>query len=193
MIISQKEYTYKGTKKNSRKGVYTVIKYKDDKGKIRTSQLKKGNLNEKETKLYINRISNTNKNSKQSKKEYHLVKETLRAKKQKELKAKRTAKPESVKRNSKQSYLIKKETTTNQLLDRNHRLTQDGYAQSGKRIIMALQNNYSDINNMNVETFRNTLTDYMKGNSGYANISGIKKTFIEDVVNKWASEVKKWD
>jgi len=93
----------------------------------------------------------------------------------------------------KQKYKLMKEKLDFELTDREHKLTLDGYQESGRRIIIGLRNANPDLNNLTIEEFKERLEDYMSGSKGYNKITGIKRVFLNDIVYKWASEMKKWD
>jgi len=179
-ILSQQTKYYK-----SRNAFFIDVKYLDDNNIKRRAQIKKGSIIEKNISTYLNRQSVNKKNTKSTRQEAFSFKRQIKA--EEKLEKMRVKHP---KKAVVDKYKLKKEEYDIKLMAREHKLTLDGYQASGRRIIMSLMNKNPSIKTMSINDFRQTLFDYMRDNSGYEHIGGIKKTFLNDVIYKWATEFR---
>jgi hypothetical protein len=188
------DISFKSITNKSRDGFYWVKKYQDKSGKHYTATIEAGRLSFKEFEKYVDILSVSELKGKAkaefSRNYYKAVNAPAEVKKEKIAKkeAKMEQKDQEMPPEPKKNYNLEREKSLNALIkDRNAIMDLGEYEGKETRIIFSLGNKAS-LSTLSEDQFRAKLIKYMPSPK-----TSQAQKFLDDIINKWGSEIKDGD
>jgi len=189
MTKKPKNISLKSIHNKSRSGFYWTKKYLDSDGKKKIARVKAGRLSFREFEKYVGILEKNNLKGKKkrafSRLYYNSVNNPAKMKNA-DKKLKHPAVPDDeLPKPIKKNYNLEREKSLNSLIrDRNAIMDLSQYEKKETRIIFNLGNK-STLAGLTESQFRAKLYKYMPPSK-----SSQSKKFLDDIINKWGSEIK---